>query len=168
MPSVEGNQLSQAIRQKMEELSGLCEGLDEATASRAPSGRWSPKEILSHLLGPEDVGLVPAIQAILTQDSLTLNLDPGNPFFSEKRSRMSAAELLSEVKREYGRIADLVVGLSEEELARKAHVPLFKETEMGEYPTLAMFIGALGEYHVGDHINHMREILQALGVVPAA
>ena len=46
MPSQQGAQLSQMIKQKVEELKTVCKGLDEKTASRAPAGRWSPKEIL--------------------------------------------------------------------------------------------------------------------------
>jgi hypothetical protein len=48
------NELAQNIREKIEELKRVCEGLDENTTSSAPAGRWSPKEILSHLLGPEE------------------------------------------------------------------------------------------------------------------
>ena len=44
MATSEGAKLSQVIRQKLEELKKLCKGLDEETASRAPSGRWSPKQ----------------------------------------------------------------------------------------------------------------------------
>jgi len=61
-------------------------------------------------------------------------------------------------------MADVVEGLSEKQLSRKAHIPLLKETPIGEYPTLAMWVQAIGEYHLGSHIDHMKEILQAIGV----
>jgi hypothetical protein len=35
---------------------------------------------------------------------------------------------------------------------------------MGEYPSLAAWILTIGEHHLGMHIDHMREILQDLGV----
>ena len=76
---------------------------------------------------------------------------------------MTFSELLPELNREYGGIADLVSGLSDEQLARKAHIPMFKEAPMGEYLTLGVFVGVLGEHHLGSHIDHMREILQGLG-----
>jgi hypothetical protein len=158
--------LSQLIRQKVDEMKRLCQGLDEKTASRAPSGRWSPKQILSHICGPDGVGLIPAINTILEQDTPRLDLDPGNPFFTERRSRMTVAELLKEFEGEYDRLAGLVAGLSDEQLARKAHVPALKETPMGEYLTLAVWVTALAERHMGFHIDHMKEILQELGVAP--
>ena len=163
MSSQQAAQLSKVVRQKMEEMKKLCEGLDEKTASRAPSGRWSPKQILSHVCGPDGVGLIPAIQTILQLDTPRLDLDPGNPFFTERRSGMTVTELLKEFEGEYIRMADLVAGVSDEQLARKAHVPAFKETPMGEYLTLATWVTALAERHIGFHIDHMREILQELG-----
>jgi uncharacterized membrane protein YphA (DoxX/SURF4 family) len=39
--------LVQSIRQRIEELKKVCEGLDENTTSCASAGRWSPKETLS-------------------------------------------------------------------------------------------------------------------------
>jgi hypothetical protein len=164
MPTPEGTRLSEVIRQKMEEMKTLCKGVDEATASRAPAGRWSPKEILSHLCGPEGIGLFPTMQVILEKDSPQLDIEAENPFFTEKRSRMTLKELLLEFEGEYNHIATFAEGLSEEQLVRKAHIPLLKETPIGEYPTLAMWIGAIGEHHLGSHIDHMKEILQALGV----
>ena len=79
MPSSEGVQLSQVVRKNVEELVKLCEGLDEKTASSAPPGRWSPKEIISHLCGPEGVGIIPGIRAILEQDipRLDMKASPG-------------------------------------------------------------------------------------------
>jgi hypothetical protein len=164
MPSAEGAQLAQLVHKKMEEFAGLCAGLDEKTASSAPPGRWSPKEIISHLCGPEGVGILPGIRAILEQDIPRLDMKAEDPFFTGKRPQMTLAELLREFTTEYGRIADLVAGLSDAQLSRKAHIPLLKETPMGEYPTLAVFVGALAEHHIGFHVDHMREILKALNV----
>jgi hypothetical protein len=162
MASQQAVQLSQSIRQKVEEMKKLCEGLDEKTASRAPSGRWSPKQIISHISGPDGVGLTPAIRAFLDQDTPLIDLHPGDPFFTERRSKMTLAELGKEFEAEYDRITGILAGLSDEQLARKAHIPAFKESPLGEYPTLAYFVSGLAERHIGFHIDHMKEILEEL------
>jgi hypothetical protein len=164
MQTPEAARLSELIHQKVAEFEEVCEDLDEETASRAPSGRWSPKEIVSHLCGPEGIGLMPTFTAFLDKDIPRLDIEAENPFFSENRERMSFAELLEEFEGEYNRIAEFVAGLSEEQLNRKAHIPLLKETPFGEYPTLGAWIQVIGEHHLGSHIDHMREILESLGV----
>ncbi len=164
MASQEGTKLAQLIRQNLAEMNRLCEGLDEATASRAPEGRWTPKEIISHLSGPEGIGILPAIQLILQQDTPRLDMDPGNSYYTGKRTQMTFAELLAEFNGQYGPIAEIAAGLSDEQLARKVHIPMFKESPMGEYLTLGQFVGVLGGHHLSSHIDHLREILQGLGV----
>ena len=164
MAELTGKELAEGIRQKVDELKKVCRGVDESTASRAPAGRWSPKEILSHLWGPDGNGTLPLFQQFLSGETPTLDIDPGNPFFSESRSRMTFSALLAEVEKSYDRTAVFVAGLTREQLERKAHIPKMKESPWGEYPTLESMISVLGEHHLHSHSIHMREILQALGV----
>lgn len=162
MATARGNQLAQEIRQRIEELKNVCAGVDESTASRAPADRWSPKEILSHLCGPQGQGHLPLLREFLEKDNPTIQLDTENPFFTGKRAKSSFAELLAECEAEYGRIAKFATELNDDQLARKARIPQFKDSPLGEYPTLSGLIGGLGQYHLQFHIDHMREILQEL------
>lgn len=106
---------------------------------------------------------MPTLRAILDQDTPRLDIEAENPFFTGKRTSMTMAELLAEFEREYGRMADLVEELTQEQLDRKAHLPLLKESPLGEYPTLAGWIGVLTDYHINFHVNHMKEIVRELG-----
>lgn len=162
MATSRGNQLAQEIRQKVAALKQVCQGVDENLASRAPTDRWSPKQILSHLCGPEGVGHLPIIRAFVDSDTPMIDLDTENPFFTENRARMSFSELVAECEKDYQRVANFAAELTEEQLARKAHIPKLKDSPLGEYPTLDGMISGLGEYHIQFHIDHLREILTAL------
>jgi len=162
MADTEGRRLAQDLREKSEEFKKLCEGLDEATASRAPAGRWSPKAVVSHLIGPEGDQFLPALKLALEQDAPRLDIEAENPFFTEERAAMSVKELLTLFDRKYSRIIGFVEGLTDAQLNRKLYVPLLKESPLTDYPTIAAFLIGLGSYHLNYHIKHMEEILSAL------
>ena len=162
MATSRGIQLAQEIRQKVAALKQVCQGVDEKVASRAPTDRWSPKQILSHLCGPEDVGHLPILMAFVDSDTPMIDLVTGNPFFTENRAHMSVSELVAVCEMNYQRIANFAAELTEGQLARKAHIPKLKDSPLGECPTLEGMIDVLGAYHFQDHIDHLREILAAL------
>ena len=160
----DGKEIAQGVLAKMSEFKKACEGLDEEMSSKSPEGRWTPRQIISHLCGPEGIGHLRTLKAFLEADSPEIDMKPEDPYWSGKRSRMSLAELLAEFDQEYSRIAAFVESLSEEQLSRKAHIPMLKDSPLGEYPTLAQWAVGLSTYHIGFHVDHMREISQALGL----
>ena len=163
MAEIKAGELAGLVRTKMDEFLNISKNLDEETASRAPEGRWSPKQIVSHISGPDGIGYLPMLQAFLDQDTPRFDVEAENPYLTDRRAQMTFAALLEEFEKEYSRIADFAAGLSADQLNRKAHVPLLKETPLGEYPTLAEWIFALVDYHMGFHIDHLKEIRGALG-----
>jgi hypothetical protein len=164
MPSPEAVRLAELVRRQANAFRAACQGLTEADAQKAPEGRWSPKEIISHVLGPEGIGNMPVLQGFLDQDTPQFDLEPENPFFTGKRAEMTLDALLTEFDREFGRMAEFTAGLTDEQLARKAQIPMLKETPLGETLTLADWIAALVDWHLGFHTDHMKEIRTALGV----
>ena len=159
METSRGNQLAREIREKAEALKKVYQGVDEELASRAPKDRWTPKQIISHLCGPDDRGHLPMLKAFLDSNIPKIDLDAGNMFFSEARAGMSFKELVAMCEENYRRIAEFAAGLTDEQLARTAHIPELKDSPLGEYPTLDALIGGLGDYHLRFHIDHLHEIL---------
>ncbi|MEN6615323.1 MAG: DinB family protein [Syntrophorhabdus sp.] len=162
MPEQTGQQLADMISARMDEFVAACEGIDENTANRAPKGRWSPKQIVSHVLGPEGPGITHDLRKFIEEDMPTIELEAENPFFFERRARMNFGELLTQFENDYGELVRFARNLTPGELDRKARVPLLRDTELGEYPTLEDMIGGLYNYHLQFHADHMREIVNEL------
>ena len=108
------------------------------------------------------MGHLPLLKAFVDRDTPLLVLDAGNPFFTPQRAAMSFNELMAECEANYRRVAGFAEELTEEQLARTAHIPELKESPLGEYPTLEGMIHGLGEFHIQFHIDHLHEILAAL------
>jgi hypothetical protein len=154
-----GSELAQAIRSTQAELASLCAGIDEAAADRAPEGRWSPREILSHLAGAGQGGIVPLLQRILDEDMPNIDLHPGQTQLDEERRAMPFKQLAALVAQRYEAAARFAEGLDAEQLARPAHIPALAQSPLTEHPTLGALIGGFGQYHVHMHIEHLREVL---------
>jgi len=157
-----GAQLAQAIRATVAELVSICSEVDEATALRAPAGRWSPKEILSHVTGPDEHGLLPLFERFTAADTPLIELVPEQTYMSEARRAMPFAKLAELAGQRYEGVARYAEGLGAEQFERTAHIPMLKQSPLGEYPTLGTVIRGFGQSHLKMHIEHLREVLAAL------
>lgn len=153
--------LKDQLREKIRTIEELTSGVSDDQAVKSPAeGEWCVKEVLSHLAGPETQSFYDGIKAFVEQDTPRYDLTPGQSFFDSAREGASVAELRTSFIDQYNRIGDLLGGLSEEQLSRTAHTPNFKETPLGEYPTLGSWANALINYHLSDHIAQIQSLCQ--------
>ncbi len=163
MVSEAGTSLRDALGQKMDELSEALNGLDEAKAGqRAADAEWCCKEILSHLMGDEGDDVLAPMRQIIEEDTPLIGIVTGLPYYTPDRQTMSLTEMRGAVSSRYRELAEFVGGLTDADLARKARVPLFKETPIGEYATMAQFVGALN-FHLTDHISQISNAREQVG-----
>ena len=156
---VSGPSLQAQLDQKVQEIKQTVAGMSEEKASKRPGeGEWSVKEVLSHLSGGDGDDFA-ILRRVTQEDTPVVEFEIGVSHY-EGRENMSAAELTSRVESTYGEMGDFLSGLNEEELNRKARSPQLKETPIGEYPTLGQLAAALINFHLNDHINHLRNLSQ--------
>lgn len=152
--------LHEQLADKVNEIESIVSGIDGAAATNKPSvEEWCINEVLSHLIGEELGVWRTRIEAFVNENTPLIDIRPGISY-AEKRSGKTTAELLAEVESTYGEFGTYLAGLSEEQLNRKAQVPLFKETPLGEYPTLAQFAAGVINYHIADHVQQLRSLCQ--------
>lgn len=155
---VAGQGLQEQVATKVNEVKSLVSGMSVEQALKKPSaGEWCANEVLSHLIGEELGEWKARIEAFVIQDTPTIEITPGISFI-EGRSGQSTGELLAEFESAYSTFGTFLAGLSQEQLSRKAHVPLFKETPLGEYPTLEQFAAGVISFHVADHVQQIRSL----------
>ena len=155
---VSGPSLKQQLDQKVQEVKQAVSGLSEEEASKKRrEEEWSVKEVLSHLSGDGSSDAVSLLDRVIKEDTPQIDIHPGQSYY-EGRESLPLTELTSRVESTYGGMGAFLSGLSEEQLNRKAQVPLLKETPIGEYPTLGQLAGALINFHLNDHVQQLRNI----------
>jgi hypothetical protein len=155
----QARQLKSVLEAKVQEIRDIVAKVDEEKAAREPApGEWCVKEVLSHLAGGESRDFVKDIKQFLEEETPRIDVHPGVSFYDDARKSKTASELLSEIESIYGQIGEYIGNLSDEQVGRKANVPLFKETPLGEYPTLAQWIGVLVNFHMNAHVQQLRDL----------
>ena len=145
---------------KVKEISNLVSNVSDDQAARAPAqGEWCVKEVLSHLAGDDGRESLRRLQRFVQEDTPSVDLTPGLTHGDQHQGK-SAQQLLAEVEGQYSEIARFVGGLSDGQLSRKAHIPMLKESPLGEYPTLGQWTGFLINYHLAGHIAQLQKLCQ--------
>jgi hypothetical protein len=150
--------LKEQLEERLRTIEQLTASLSEEQAAQAPEGEWCVKEVLSHLAGEETETFYDGIRRFLDEDTPEYRITPGDSYFAGGRANASVAELARHVIEQYRRVGEIVGSLTEEQLARKAHLPAFKETPLGEYPALGVWVAGIINYHLPSHIEQLQAL----------
>lgn len=154
--------LQSQLDDKIKQIQDAVAGLSNDQASVSPTaGEWSVNEILSHLCGDEQLSFHQGLERFLAEDTPEMDLTPGQSYLSEARQSASVDQLLADVVRQYSEMSGWIGNLTPDQLQRTAHLPNFKETPLGDYPSLQLWIGAIINFHLMDHVQHLQKTAAA-------
>lgn len=145
------------------QLAGMEPYLERADAP----GEWTTREVLSHLLEGDDWKPAAVLASFAERDLPTIEIAPGETFLTPARRRMTLPQMVGALDAQRRSVFDYLDGLSDEDLARKARIPLFKSFMGTDEIPLPMFVGAMFDYHMNDHAGQIAKIRKAVGL-PAA
>jgi hypothetical protein len=146
------------------QLQGMESHLEQADAP----GEWTTREVLSHLLFQEGSNMVDLLKTFARRDYPLFELGPGDPSMTPARRTMSLRQLIDALDAQRKGVFGYLDGLPEADLAeRKLRIPLFKEFMETDEISLAMFTGAMYDFHWNDHAGQLAKIRKAVGL-PAA
>jgi hypothetical protein len=146
------------------QLDGMDPHLDRADAP----GEWTAREVLSHLLFEPGFDPVATLQTFHATSLPLIELDPGNTYLDGQRKTMPLAQFKSALEKQRDSVLTYVASISDAELQnRKARIPLFKEIMQQEEIPVAVYVGALFDYHWNDQAGQLGKIRKAAGLPEA-
>jgi hypothetical protein len=132
--------------------------------SDAP-GEWTTREVLSHLLDKPGWDPVPTLKSFATQKFPVIEIEPGNPYVTDERRRMSLRQFVDAMDAQRRAVFGYLDSLSDADVQqRKARIPLFKQFMGTDEIPIAQYVGALFEFHWNDHAGHLGKIRKAVGL----
>src|SRR5262245_18432089 len=164
MASKTAQALQGRIDAAWQNLSRQVQGMENHLERADAPGEWTAREVLSHLLfGP---GFDPAqtLATFAERDYPLIEIAPGETFLDDHRRGMTLAELRDALDGQRRRVLGYIDGLAEREFDRKARIPLFKQFMGTDEITIAMYVGALFDYHWNDHAGQLEKIRRAIGL----
>jgi hypothetical protein len=146
------------------QLDGIEPHLDRSDAP----GEWTTREVLSHLLFEPGFEPVATLKTFHATSLPLIEIDPGQTHLDGPRKAMTVAQFKAALGQQKQSVLGYVESLSDAELqGRKARIPLFKQIMQKEEIPIAVYVGALFDYHWNDHAGQLAKIRKAAGLPEA-
>ena len=145
------------------QLEGMGAHLDRADAP----GEWTTREVLGHLLAEPGFDPGKLLRSFADRDLPTIEIESSATHITPERQAASLDELVRDLDGQRQSLFAYLESVGEAELARKAHVPLFKQFMGTDEIAVPVFVGAMFDYHWNDHASQIAKIRKAAGL-PAA
>lgn len=135
--------------------------------SDAP-GQWTTREVLSHLLGVEGWNPVDFLKKFSERDLPPGEITPGQTTLTTERRKMTLRQLIDALDAQRRSVFAYLEGLPEADFQqRKARIPFFKQFMGTDEIPLAVYVGALFDFHWNEHAGQLAKIRKAIGLPDA-
>ena len=166
------NKVVQELKAKTEgawgNLTAQLPGMEPHLEQSDAPGEWTTREVLSHLLFREGFRLVDLLKTFSRRDYPLFELTPGDTAMTPARRTMTLHQLTDALDAQRKGAFAYLEALPEADLAeRKIQIPLFKEFMGTDEISLAMFTGAMFDFHWNDHAGQLAKIRKAVGLPDA-
>jgi hypothetical protein len=148
-----------------ENLSRQLQGMDAHMERTDAPGEWTTREVLSHLLFEPGFDPAAMLATFSERDYPVVEIEPGATFLDEQRRKMTLSQFTDALNGQRRRVLEYIEGLEEPAFERrKARIPFFKQFMGTDEITMAMYLGAMFDYHWNDHAGQLEKIRQAVGL----
>lgn len=135
--------------------------------SDAP-GEWTTRQVLTHLLFEPGWNPVDFLKKFAERDLPPGEIKAGEVAMTPERRTMNLRQFVDALDAQRRGVFAYLDGLPEADLERrKARIPFFKQFMGTEEISLAVYVGALFDFHWQDHAGQLAKIRKAVGL-PAA
>jgi len=148
-------------------LSRQLQGMEPYIDRSDAPGEWTTREVLCHLLSEADSDPVALLRTFADRNLPVVDVNASDTHMTPERQKATLKELTDSLDGQRRSLFAYHEGLSDAELGRKARIPLFKDFVGTDEIPVAMFVGAMFDYHWNDHAGHIAKIRKAAGLPEA-
>ena len=143
-------------------LNGQLQGMEPHMERADAPGEWTTRQVLCHLLFEDGWKAEPLLKSFATHDLPVIDIQPGLAEVTPARQKMTLKEFVAALDAQRHEVFGYLERLSDGDLQRKARIPLFKQFMGTDEITIPVYVGAMFDYHWGDHAGQIAKIRKAV------
>lgn len=149
-------------------LSRQLQGMEPYLERADAPGEWTTRQVLSHLLFEPGWEPVAVLKKFSERDFPPVELTPGQPYLAGERTTLTLKQFVDRLDAQRRAVFTYLESLPEAELnQRKARIALFKQFMGTDEISIAVYTGALLDFHWNDHAGQLAKIRKAVGLSDA-
>jgi hypothetical protein len=148
-------------------LSAQLHGMESYLERADAPGQWTTRQVLCHLLLEPGWRPVPVLFSFARADLPLIEVKPGQVFLTPERQMMTLRQFENALDRHRREALAYLETLGDEDLQRKARIPLCKQLLGTDEVTIRSWVEVLFAIHWGDHADQLAKIRKAAGLPPA-
>ena len=128
---------------------------------------WTTRQVLCHLLGETGWRPVPVLSTFATAGLPLTEIKLGQTHVTLERQMMRLDQFTNALDRHRREVFEYLESLDDQDLQRKARIPLFKQLLGTDEVTIPTWVAAFFGVHWGDHAGQLATIRNTVGLSEA-